>query len=201
MPAPGARRALRPGLDRPQTQYVWPPSLLRSKGDKPLVYLDMNHWIYLAQAATGHVNGKRYQKALDALRYTAGRLVIPLASVHYMEIEGNRDARQRFDLARLMEELSGLECVMPRSDIIQVEMDAALAQVFGTPLRFANAPLLGWGALQAFGRRGGLTIHGNGEGDITARARQEWPGGPDAFDAWSRAADLQLTRSVARADG
>jgi hypothetical protein len=68
MPSVTSRRALRPGLDRPQTQYAWPQSLLKSKGDKPLVYLDMNHWIFLAQAATGHANGGAYQKALDALR-------------------------------------------------------------------------------------------------------------------------------------
>jgi hypothetical protein len=178
--------------------YAWPPSLRRSKGDPPLVYLDMNHWIYLAQAATGHANGGRYQRALDALRHTAGRVAIPLAAVHYMEIEGTRDAARRLDLARLMEELSGFVCVMPRSSIVQVELDAALAQLLGTPFRVANAPLLGWGVIQAFGKRGGLTVHSEEEGDITARTRQEWPGGPAAFDAWSRAADLQVTRAVLR---
>jgi hypothetical protein len=64
MPALASRRVLRPGLDRPQTQYAWPPSLLKSKRGKPLVYLDMNHWIYLAQAATGHANGGRYRGRL-----------------------------------------------------------------------------------------------------------------------------------------
>ena len=198
MPALASRRRLRPGLDRPQTQYAWPPPLLNSKGDKPLVYLDMNHWIFLAQAATGHANGGRYQQALDALRQAAGRVVIPLASVHYMEIEGNRDARQRSDLARLMEELSGFACVLPRSSIAQVELDAALAQLLGTPSRFSNAPLLGWGVMQALGLRGGLTVHSEDEGDVTARVRQEWPGGPAGFDAWSHDGDLQLTRAVLR---
>jgi hypothetical protein len=198
MPALASPRALRPGLDRPQTQYAWPPSLLKSKGDAPLVYLDMNQWIYLAQAATGHANGKRFEKALDALRQAAGGVVIPLASVHYMEIEGNRDASRRQDLARLMEELSGFVCVVPRSSILQVELDAALAQVFGTPFRFTNAPLLGWGAIQAFGRRGGLKVYSEDEGDVTERTRQEWPGGPAAFDAWSYAADTEVTRAILR---
>jgi hypothetical protein len=88
MPSVASRRALRPGLDRPQTQHAWPTSLLRSEGDKPLVYLDMNQWIYLAQAATGHTNGKQYERALEALRGAAGRLVIPLSAAHYMEVEG-----------------------------------------------------------------------------------------------------------------
>jgi hypothetical protein len=69
-------------------------------------------------------------------------VVIPLASVHYMEIEGNRDAARRSDLARLMEELSGFVCVLPRSSIAQVELDAALAQLLGTSYRFSNAPSL-----------------------------------------------------------
>ncbi len=52
--------------------------------------------------------------------------------------------------------------------------------------------------MQALGRRGGLTVHSEDEGDVTARVRQEWPGGPAAFDAWSRDGDLQLTRAVLR---
>lgn len=198
MPAPSRRRAPRPGLDRPQTQFAWPPSLVKSKGGRLLVYLDMNHWIYLAQAATGHTNGARYQKALDALRQAAGRVVIPLASVHYMEMEGNRDTTRRLDLATLMEELSGFVSVVPRSSIVRVELDAALTQLFGTPSRFTDAPLLGWGVLQAFGRCGGLMVQSEEEGDVTARARQEWPGGPAAFDAWSRDAECELTRAVLR---
>jgi hypothetical protein len=198
MPALASRRALRPGLDRPQTQYAWPQSLLNSRGDKPLVYLDMNHWIYLAQAATGHANGKRYQRALDALRHAAGNLVIPLASVHYMEIEGNRNAARRADLVSVMEELSSFVCIAPRSSVVRVELDAALVRLLDTPSRFTNVPILGWGVIQAFGRRGGLTVHSEDGGDITTRTRQEWPGGPAAFDAWSRAADLAVTRGVLR---
>ncbi|MFZ1153995.1 MAG: hypothetical protein WAN93_03730 [Solirubrobacteraceae bacterium] len=107
MPSVATRRALRPGLDRPQTQYAWTSSLLRSDGDRPLVYLDMNQWIYLAQAATGHANGKRYKKALKALRGARGSVVIPLSAAHYMEVDGIRDAGRRSNLASLMEELSG----------------------------------------------------------------------------------------------
>ena len=196
MPALASRRSTRPGLDRPETPYAWPPSLLES-GRELRVYLDMNHWIYLAQAATGHANGQRYQEALDALRQAAGRVVIPLASVHYMEMEGNRNAAQRLDVASIMEELTDFVCLMPRSSVLRVELDAALAQLIGTPHRFENGRLLSWGVLQTFGRRGGLSVH-SVEGNITAKTRQTWPGGPAAFDAWSREADLQLTRAVLR---
>lgn len=198
MPSVASRRALRPGLDRPQMQFAWPPSLLRSKGDRPLLYLDMNQWIYLAQAATGHPHGKQYESALEVLRGAAGRLVIPLSAAHYMEVEGIRDAERRSNLAKLMEELSGFVCLMPRSSVMRVELDAALAQILGTPSIFPSAPLLGLGALQAFGRRGGLVVRSEEEGDVTARVRQEWPGGPSAYDAFSRAANLQITRDVLR---
>jgi hypothetical protein len=198
LPARASRRAPRPGLDRLDTPYAWPPSLLATRGDKPLVYLDMNHWIYLAQAATGHPNGERHQEVLHALRRAAGNVVIPLSSVHYMEMESNRNTAQRADVTNVMEELSGFVCLMPRSSILTVELDAALAQLVGTSGRFGSAPLLGWGVLQAFGRRGGLSVHSADEGDVTARTRQGWPGGPAAFDEWSHDADLQLTRAVLR---
>src|ERR1035438_3557388 len=112
-------------------------------------------------------------------------------------MEGNRNAAQRLDVASIMEELTDFVCLMPRSSVLRVELDAALAQLIGTPHRFENGRLLSWGVLQTFGRRGGLSVH-SVEGNITAKTRQTWPGGPAAFDAWSREADLQLTRAVLR---
>ena len=136
----------------------------------------MNHWIYLAQAATGHPNGRRYRVALDKLREAADRIVIPLACVHYMEMEGNRNSAQRADVANIMEELSG-PLVSPRSSILRLEVDDALARLGGLLSRFDDAALLGWGVLQAFGRRGGLSVH-SGHGDVTAKrgrlARRVW---------------------------
>ena len=72
-------------------------------------------------------------------------MVIPLASAHYMEVDGIRDAGRRSNLARLMEELSGFVCFMPRSSVMRVELDAALAQLLGTILPFPQcaAPRLG----------------------------------------------------------
>ena len=125
--------------------------------------------------------------------------MIPLSAAHYMEVDGIRDAGRRSNLASLMEELSGFVCVTPRSSVMRVELDAALAQLLGTPSVFpSSAPLLGLGTIQACGRRGGLTVHSEEEGDVTARVRQEWAGGPAAYDAFSRAADLQVTRDVLR---
>jgi len=198
VPAIAAHRTIRAGLDRPETPYAWPPSLLAQPGELPLVYLDLNHWIYLAKAATGHRTGTQFQPALEALRHAAGRVVIPLSSVHYMEMGGIADPRRRFDVASVMEELSGFVCVMPRSTIMEIEIEAALADAIGTEARFGQVRLLGWGALQAWGRRGGLRVHSETDGDVTAKSRQTWPGGPAAFDAWTRGAELLLARSVLR---
>jgi hypothetical protein len=36
--------------------YLWPSRLRRPDDDTRLVYLDLNHWISLARAATGHAD-------------------------------------------------------------------------------------------------------------------------------------------------
>ena len=117
MSALASRDRIRPGLDRPGTAYAWPPALLAPVGGKPLVYLDLNHWIALAQAATGHPEGARHRDALEMLRRVSDRVVLPLQLVHYMEMESNRNRRRRLDVAEIMEELSGFVCMQPRSNI------------------------------------------------------------------------------------
>jgi hypothetical protein len=158
----------------------------------------MNHWIHLAQAATGHRSGRQFQPLLQVLREAAGSVVMPLSSVHYMEMSGIKDPRQRFDVASVMEQLTGFVCVQPRSTIMEIEIEAALADAIGTEARFGQVPLLGCGALQAFGRRGGLHVRSETGDDVTDKARQTWPGGPGAFDAWAREAEVLLARSVLR---
>ena len=44
---------------------VWPPSLKRPLTGRPVVYLDLNHWISLAEAAVGHEQGESFKDALD----------------------------------------------------------------------------------------------------------------------------------------
>jgi hypothetical protein len=159
-----------------------------------MVYLDQNHWVYLAQAAAGSGTAA-HRRALDALHSVAGRIVIPLSSVHFMEMAGNRRSG-RSDVADLMEELTGFVCLPSRSDVLTLEIDAALGLLIGTPLRYSQAQRLGRGVMQAWGMRGGLRIRSTDGQDLTAKTRQEWPGGPEAFDAWSCDADAQLSRAV-----
>jgi len=194
-PRRGRRRAIRPGLDRPGTPYAWPPSLLAQPGGKPLVYLDRNHWSDLSDAANGRPHATSLEAALEALRH-AEHVAFPLASVQYVEMEGEIQRRRRRDMSALMEELSDFVCLPPRSNIVTVEVDAALAQLIDTSMGYTRALRLGRGVMQACGRNGGLRVYSPDGGDVTDRARAEWLAGPAAFDAFSRHADRQLTRSV-----
>ena len=188
----------RPGADRTDVEYVWPQRLVRPLREGPIVYLDLNHWIGLAKAATGHGDGERHRPALKALRAAAQQFVVVLAAPLYMEMAGIRDPRQRFDIAAVMEELSGFRCLMTGSEVTTLELDAAVARIAGTHERFGSLPLIGTGALQAFGRVGGLRVRSADGDDVTERARREWRGGPEAFDAFRAEAELMLDRAILR---
>lgn len=191
------RASVRPGRDRPPTPYVWPASLTRPPGGVQVVYLDLNHWIALAKANTGHSDGRRHQPALEAIRGADARFVFPLSSVHYMEMAGIPDPRQRQDVATVMEEISGFACLMSMSVLMRLEIDAVVAAHAGRPRQIDPVPLLGRGVLQAFGRWGRLHSHSD-DGDVTDAARASWPNGPDAFDAWRDGAERLLDRTVLR---
>ena len=47
---------------------VWPQLLRLPSEAVKIVYLDLNHWIYLAQAASGSPQNKSAMVALDACR-------------------------------------------------------------------------------------------------------------------------------------
>lgn len=86
---------MRPGSDRADVGHIWPDALAPPADGKPLVYLDLNHWIGLAKAAVKHRDGMRYRNALEALR--AATAILPLSSTHYMEMVGIKGPQQRRD--------------------------------------------------------------------------------------------------------
>lgn len=192
---------MHPGIGRSDVPHAWPPTLTRPSGDVRVIYLDLNHWISLAKASVRHRDGDRHREALAVLRGSAasGRAVFPLSSAHYMEMTGISDPRQRSHLAGVMEELSGFSSFVSRSIVIQLELEAALdaLSVKRRVEPLASVPILGHGVLQAFGKRGGLRI-GSDDGDVTDLARQEWPGGPLAFDQWRSDAELAMERAMLR---
>jgi hypothetical protein len=169
---------------------------MRPAADVPVVYLDLNHWISLAKAATGHRDGARYREPLEALRGASA--VFPLSAAHYMEMAGISDPRQRHDVAAVMEELSDFTCLMSNSVVMRVEVDAAVRRLVpGLRRLHAPTPLLGRGVLQAFGMQGGLRIKSS-DGDVTNETRLRFREGPEAFDEWRADAERQLDRGVLR---
>ena len=163
---------------------VWPSSLVRPSCPPKLVYLDLNHWIYLSQAASGARNGASYLPALEACRRAcvAGRAVFVLSGAHYMELTKIADPAQRRRIAEVMEELSGFTTLLSRQIVVRLEIDALLDDRLGAmtePKPSLN--LLGHGVGHAFGKQSGFTIRNKYDGsdasDI-ARARI----GAAAFD-------------------
>lgn len=187
---------MRPGSDRTDVGYIWPNTLAPPADGKPLVYLDLNHWIGLAKAAVKHRDGMRYRNALETLR--AATAILPLSSTHYMEMVGIKGPQQRRDVADVMEELSGFVCLMPRTIVMEAEADAAIcAFIPGLQSMGQRIPLLGLGVSQAFGVRGEVQVRSR-DGDVTDRVRDEFPGGPEAFDAFREDAERRLDRSALR---
>jgi hypothetical protein len=79
---------------------VWPPALLRPSPPPELVYLDMNHWIHLAQAATGHPNGAAHLEALETCKAARAftTALFPLAAAHCFEMAKIKEGmRARLD--------------------------------------------------------------------------------------------------------
>jgi hypothetical protein len=176
---------------------LWPPALRRPASPPTLVYLDLNHWIYLAHAATGHRNGSQYEPALRRCRAARadGTALFPLSATHYMEIAKISDPAQRSDLAGLMEELSGFTTLLSRSWIIRMELAAALTSQLGSsPDPPPRLDLLGPGYGWTLGRLHPIVLSDAAGNDITEQARQQ--SGPAAFDAYMTAMLLITERAM-----
>ena len=192
---------MRAGSQRTDTEYVWPTALVPPSDGVRLAYLDLNHWIGLAKAAVGHRDGARHRDALEAIREEkrSGSYAFPLAAEHYMEMSGIADPRQRFDVAAVMEELSGFASLVSRTVVMRPEVEEAVDSVTcPRPEPYAAVPVLCQGVLQAFGKRGGLRIRNEAGEDVTDEARRGWRDGPEQFDACQADAERQLDRSVLR---
>jgi hypothetical protein len=163
-----------------------------------LIYLDLNQWIALAKANTGHSDGLRTQAALERLRARGAGWTYVIGMPLIMEITGIRRRGQLAALAGVIEELTDFACVMPLTTIAPLEFESALAAFAPIEERFEPVPLLGRGVLQAFGMRGGLKVRDRAGNDVTARARLEARVGPEEFDRRLAEGERLLDRSVLR---
>lgn len=173
------------GVRRSDVDYVWSPLLVRAPPGPRVVYLDLNHWIGLAKAATRHRDAGQYVALLDIARRRKadGSARFVLSGQHYMEMSLIRDPRQRRHLATVMEELSGFDTLLCRSVVMRFELEAALDNATGTQtMRYVPLSVLGKGFGHAFGMKGQLRI-GHRDGVPADVIRRTWPGGSQGYDA------------------
>jgi hypothetical protein len=152
---------------------VW-PRLLEQPADKlNVVYLDLNHWIGLAQASIGHVKGSSFAEALEACRAarSAGLTHFVLSGTIYAEMLKIKDPAQRQTLAGVMEELTDFATLVSRVVVMECEISAMLDPFAKMPSPLSQVPLIGRGVRHAFGLNSGITITGPA-GDDTARVRE-----------------------------
>ena len=105
VPQPSKRRS-RPRLmceGKGNAPYSWPATLQVPQGPR-VVYLDLNHWITLAKALTGHPDGGRHRDILDRLFHSVeqGHAVFPLSLPIYVEVLKIADHRRRSDLRKVI---------------------------------------------------------------------------------------------------
>jgi len=133
-------------------ELLWPARLVLP--EKRTVYLDLNHWIALAQAATGHPEGLQYCDTLNACRAAAqAGVLFPITSVSYTEVSKIKDPRQRARLAEVMEELSGFRTIASHPSIVTIKLDAAISARLGVPSRAPqNLAYLGSGVGYTLGQ-------------------------------------------------
>jgi hypothetical protein len=162
------------------------------------VYLDLNHWIGLAKAESGHRAGRSNQHALGVLRRLAaeGGHVFPLSANHYFEMAAIRDPRQRRDVGAVMADISGYAALTPLDIVMQFELEAALDELTGrmSP-QSLPVPLVRFGSAGAFGKVGGLSVRSDGV-DVTPQIRADWPEGPAAFDEMLSGLNEELENGV-----
>ena len=176
---------------------VWPPLLQLPPTSVTIVYLDLNHWIYLAQASAGHAQGSRFVPALEACRAAraAGTAIFVLSCTHYLELLKIKNLAQRGVLAEVMEELTDFATLVSRVVVMELELAAMLGRTAQRAGPGLAIPLIGRGVRHTVGRKSGLRIMGPA-GDETDRVRQRM--GVEAFDEFVARANLFLERSALR---
>ncbi len=157
-------------MDEADVAVLWPSRLLLPPRPPLLIYLDLNHWISLAKAATGHRDGHRFAGCLATARdaRSSGAALFPLSGSHYMELSGIQDPAQRQSIATVMEELSGFATLLSRPTVMRLEIAAVLDDRL-RPSRSAYEPvhLVGHGVSHAFGKKGTLHITDDFGHDVT----------------------------------
>ena len=191
---------LQHGSERVDVPYLWPSTLALPERPPKLIYLDLNHWIELANAHAGRRGSASHTELLAALSDAVNRdaAVFPLSDTIYYEVCKMASHDRRRELREVMELLSRYLVVASRSDISTHEIEAMLDQLVGpSPMQVNTMPYLDWGVARAFGHVGGFRVRDSDDDrDVIDDVRASWPGGPEAFNALFASAELLLNRQV-----
>jgi len=118
------------------------------------IYLDQNHWIYLARACSGKpVKPKHQEVAIrlaSSIRKKGCRL--PLSLTHLIENLKKQDIGPRARLAKVFDEYSAGWYIAPWTDFVPEELKRAVAEVFQTLLIFPSPEIIGRGFVFAVGK-------------------------------------------------
>ena len=169
------------GRARSEVPYRWASTLRIPARPPRLVYLDLNHWVSLAKANSGHKDGERFREALNAVVAARrnGSAVFPISDSTFFEVSKIKQFRQRRDLRDAIEMVSGYFVVTSRTVIATHEIEAALDELVGPSSRPINSmDYLDWGVARAFGMVGGFRVFDDTGGDVTSKARAGIPAGP-----------------------
>ena len=97
------------------------------------VFLDQNHWIYLAQACQGRPHRSAHKDLLAALWAAVDRdqIRLPINYLHLLELARASRDRRRADLGEIFELFARGWHVAAWSHILPRELDRAVARVLG----------------------------------------------------------------------
>ena len=178
---------------------LWPTSLLLPKRPPKLIYLDLNHWIELSKAHSGHQDGAKNQWILDACLAAVkdGKAVFPLSEYIYTEIGKITNFRQRRNLREVIEQVCRYMVLTSLAVVATHEVEALLDKTVGSnPTPINPTDYLNWGAARAFGMAGGIRIKSAAGDDVTKEARRSYRYGPHAFDAVLQEAQIEFNRRM-----
>ena len=187
------------GKYRSEVAYAWPKTFLYLQGNPKTVYLDLNHWISLSKAMSGHKFGGQYCEALEGCLEAAksGNAIFPISSTTFTEASKISSHRQRRDLRRVIEQVSRYFVVADRSLISRHEIETVLDRLVDpNPRPLPVLDYLDWGVSRAFGRVGGFNVCDRDGNDITPDFRSSFAEGPEAFDAIIATAEWELSRKT-----
>lgn len=176
------------------TRLVW-ARVMRPR--TPLVYLDINHYIYLARAKQG-TGSPGYAALLDACRSAVidGRALFVLSGQHLREMTAIGDPARRQAVAEVMEELTGFNYLLGRPEIAHLELEAGLDDVFGDKPSAQSLPLVRGTFAHAFGMIGGFNILDADGRDARDALRTEL--GAHEFENRLAVMNLEAERSILR---